>query len=46
MLIGDEASVAEYVAWFAKLKSLALFGDEVRDVITAIAHEYRAQDGG
>ena len=45
VLVGDEASVAEYVAWFAKLEGLAVFGDEVRDVIAAVAREYRAQDG-
>ena len=46
VLIGDAASVAEYVAWFAKLESLAVFGDEVRDVIAAVAREYRAEGEG
>lgn len=43
VLVGDEPSVAEYAEWFARLEGLAVFGDEVRDVIATAAREYRAE---
>jgi len=46
VLIGDAASVAEYVAWFAKLEGLAVFGAEAQDVIATVARDYRAHGEG
>jgi hypothetical protein len=46
VLVGDDASVAEYVAWFAKLEALAAFGDKARDVIATVARDYRAEGEG
>lgn len=42
-LVGDPEGVAEYVSWWDKLAALAVFGDEVRDVIATVAREYRAE---
>jgi transcriptional regulator with XRE-family HTH domain len=46
VLVGDAGSVAEYVAWFAKLADLAVFGDEAREVIRAVAASYAALEDG
>lgn len=46
VLVGDAAGVAEYTAWFIKLEGLAVFGDEARSVITAVARSYQAESGG
>jgi transcriptional regulator with XRE-family HTH domain len=46
VLIGDDASVSEYVEWFAKLEGLAVFGDKALDVIAAVARDYRAEGEG
>jgi transcriptional regulator with XRE-family HTH domain len=46
VLIGDAASVAEYVAWFATLEGLAVFGEQAQRVIEAVAKSYRQGGGG
>jgi len=46
VLVGDPESVAEYVAWFAKLEALAAFGEDARQVIKTIARDYQAKGGG
>jgi transcriptional regulator with XRE-family HTH domain len=45
-LIGDQATVRIYVEWFAQLEGLAVFGDEAREVIAAVAASYRAGGEG
>jgi transcriptional regulator with XRE-family HTH domain len=45
-LVGDSAAVAEYVAWWQKLESLAVFGGEAQDVIATVARDYQAEGEG
>jgi transcriptional regulator with XRE-family HTH domain len=40
--IADPADVAEYAKWFATLEALAVFGEEARQVIQAVAGSYPA----